>query len=217
MNKEFFLTKKFITTGLLVLFSVFFLGYFSQVEKVNPVFQTFLVSVTFFLVVPVLYCKIVLKESLSSLGWEQGKFWPGVFIGIVSVILGLSIIVALSYFTSFKEYFILPASVKTNFLSFVIYEALLIPFTVLLYEVFFRGLVQRLWLNSLGLIGVLLQAGFFIGLLVLSSDLSWQRVPALIFAPLSGLIVYYSGSLWYAWAASFLFFFLTDIFLLVSH
>lgn len=217
MTKEFFLTKKFITTGLLVIFSVFFLGYFSQSEKVNPVFQTFLVSVTFFLVVPMLYCKIVLKESLASLGWEQGKFLPGVFVGVASVILGLSIIVALTYFTSFKEYFILPASVKTNFLSFVIYEALLIPFTVLLYEVFFRGLVQRLWLSSLGFMGVLIQTGFFIGLLMLSADLSWQRVPAIIFAPLSGLIVYYSGSLWYAWAASFFFFFLTDIFLLVSH
>ena len=124
---------------------------------------------------------------------------------------------SLEEFSIFSSKIRQPASVKTNFLSFVIYEALLIPFTVLLYEVFFRGLVQRLWLSSLGFMGVLVQTGFFIGLLMLSGDLSWQRVPAIIFAPLSGLIVYYSGSLWYAWAASFLFFFLTDIFLLVSH
>lgn len=217
MNKEFFLTKKFITTGLLVVFSVFFLGYFSQVEKVNPVFQTFLVSITFFLVVPMLYCKIVLREPLSSLGWEPGKFWPGVLVGIVSITVGLSVIFALSYLTSFKEHFLLPNAVKTNFLWFVVYESIFVPFTVLLYEVFFRGLIQRLWFGSLGLVAVFLQTGFFVGLLLLSGDLSWQRVPALVFAPLSGLIVYYSGSLWYAWAASFLFFFLTDIFLLVSH
>ncbi len=217
MTKEFFLTKKFITTGLLVIFSVFFLGYFSQSEKVNPVFQTFLVSVTFFLVVPLLYCKIVLKEPLSSLGWQQGKALPGFLLGTASVLVGLGIVAALMYFTSFREHYMLPASVKTNFFSFVLYEALLVPFTILLYEVFFRGLVQRLWLGSLGLVSVLLQVSLFIGLLALSGDVSWQRVPALIFAPLSGVIVYYSGSLWYAWAASFLFFFLTDIFLLVSH
>lgn len=217
MPQEFYVTRKFIITGFLVLFSVFFLGYFSQSEKVNPIFQTFLVSVTFFLVVPLLYCKIVLKEPLASLGWQQGRVLPGIFFGIASVLLGLSIMAALMYFTSFREHYILPASVKTNFLSFVLYEALLIPFTVVLYEVFFRGLVQRLWLGSLGIMVILLQAGLFVGLLILSEDLSWQRVPALIFAPLSGLIVYYSGSLWYAWAASFLFFFLTDVFFLVFH
>lgn len=210
-------TKKFITTGLLVLFSVLFLGYFTQADKVNPIFQTFLVSIAFFLVVPILYCKMVLKEPLTSIGWQRGNIFWGVFLSIVLVALGLAAIIALTYLTSFREHFFLPLAVRSNFLAFVLYEALLVPFTILLYEFFFRGFIQRLWLGSVGIVAVLIQVGFFVGLLYLAGDLSWQRVPALIFAPLSGLIVYYSGSLWYSWAASFLFFFLTDVFILVSH
>lgn len=217
MSTGIFLTRRFVTTGLLVLFSVLFLGYFTQSDKVNPIFQTFLVSLAFFLVVPVLYCKMVLKEPLASIGWQRGNVFWGVFLGIVSVALGLLVIIALTYYASFREHFFLSLAIQSNFLAFVLYEALLVPFTALLYEVFFRGFIQRLWLRSVGVVAVLFQTGFFVGLLYLAGDLSWQRVPALIFAPLSGLIVYYSGSLWYSWAASFLFFFLTDVFLLVSH
>jgi hypothetical protein len=136
---------------------------------------------------------------------------------MLSVALGLAVIIALSYTTTFKSHFFFSAAVQTNFIGFVLYEALLVPFTVLLFEVFFRGLVQRLWLASFGILSILIQAGLFVGLLYLADDLSWQRIPALIFSPLSGLIVYYSGSLWYSWAATWLFFFLTDVFLLVSH
>ena len=216
MNKEIFFGKRFIVTGLLVVFSILFLGYFTQSDKVNPIFQTFLVSVAFFLVVPVFYCRMVLKEPLANLGWHKGNMFSGIFVSMLAVAVGLGIIFALSRYASFTSHFLLPSAVEKSFLAFVLYEAALVPFVAFLYEVFFRGLLQRLWLGSFGLLSVLIQSGLFTTLLYLADDLSWQRVPALIFAPLSGLIVYYSGSLWYAWAASWFFFFLTDIFLLVS-
>lgn len=215
MNKDFFLSRRFIVTGLIVLFAVFFLGYFNESDTVNPIFQTLLVSIAIFLVVPVLYCKMVLREPLGNLGWQSGKPLAGIIVSVASVAVGLGSIFALSYYTSFEERFLFPVAVQSSFVGFVLYEALLVPFTVFLYEVFFRGFLQKLWLGALGIWAAFLQAGFFVGLLYLADDLSWQRIPALIFAPLSGLIVYYSGSLWYSWAASFLFFFLTDIFLLV--
>ncbi len=215
MNKEFFLSRRFIVTGLIVLFSVLFLGYFTQSDTVNPIFQMFLISIAIFLVVPVLYCKIVLREPLSNLGWQPGKLFAGIFVSMIAIAVGLGSVFALSYYTSFEERFLFPVAVESTFIGFVLYEALLVPFTVFLYEVFFRGFLQKLWLGALGIWAALLQAGVFVGLLYLADDLSWQRIPALIFAPLSGLIVYYSGSLWYSWAASFLFFFLTDIFLLI--
>ncbi len=221
MNIAFVGSRRFIITGLLVLFSILFLGYFAQGTQTeqgapNPIFQTFLVSVAFFLVVPLLYCKIVLKEPLENLGWGKGKVFLGIFVSILAVAVALSSVVALASLTSFRDKFLFANAVQTDFLWFVLYEAVLVPFTALLYEVFFRGLIQRLWLGSLGIAAVLVQSGFFVALLYLSNDLTLERVPALIFAPLSGLIVYYSGSLWYAWAASWFFFFLSDIFLLVS-
>ena len=217
MKIEIFLNKRFIVTGLLVLCSIFFLGIFSQSDKVNPVFQTLLVGVTFFLVVPVLYSKIVLKESLKNLGWQEGNSFFGVLVGILCVALALGIMFLLSRYTSFTEHYFFPVTVQLHFFWFLLYELLLVSLTTLLYEVFFRGLVQLLWLKSFGLLAVFFQAALFVGLLYLSGDISWQRAPLIIFSPLAGLVAYFSRSIWYSWAASWTFFFLTDIFLLVIH
>lgn len=214
IRKELFLNKRFIITGLLVLFSLIFLGVFTQSEKVNPIFQTLLVSVTFFLVVPVLYSKMILKESLKNLGWQSGNFFSGMFVSIVCVALALGAVVLFSRFSSFSEHYLLPASVETSFLWFMVYELVFVTFTALLYEIFFRGLIQLLWLQSFPFLAIFFQAALFIVLFSMSDDLTWQRLPILLFSPLAGIIAYYSQSVWYSWAASWTFFFLTDVFLL---
>ncbi len=212
---ELLLNRRFIITGLLVVFSLAFLGLFTESDKVDPVFQTLLVSITFFLVVPVLYSKIVLKESLKSLGWQAGRVWLGVFTSIISVVLALGVVFLLSRYTPFAKEYLFPIAVQTNFLWFIVYELVLVTLLTLLYEVFFRGLVELVWLRSFGFLAVFLQAALFALLLYLADDLSWQRVPVLLFSPLAGMIAYYSRSIWYSWGASFLFLFLTDVFLLV--
>lgn len=217
MNTDTLFHKRFIVTGLVVFFSVFFLGLFSQSDKVNPLFQTFLVSMTFLLVVPVLYSKIVLQESLKNWGWQEGKMFLGILSGMVSVALALGIVFLLTRTTAFTAHYAFPVTIQTHFGWFLLYELVLVSLTAFLYEVFFRGMIQLLWLRPFGLWGVLLQTLFVIGLLFLSDDISWQRAPLILFSPFAGLIAYLSQSLWYSWGASFLFFFLTDIFLLVIH
>jgi len=217
MNTDVIFHRRFIVTGALVLFSVLFLGLFSQSGKVNPFFQTFLVSITFFLVVPVLYSKIVLEESLKNWGWQEGKMFLGVLVGMLSVAVALGLIFVLTRTTVFSSEYVFPVTVETHFGWFLVYELVVVAFTALLYEVFFRGLIQLLWLRSFGLWAVLFQALFVLTLLFLTGDISWQRVPLILFSPFAGLIAYFSQSIWYSWGASFIFFFLTDIFLLVIH
>lgn len=217
MNREIFLNKRFIVTTLLVLFSLLFLGVFSQSDKVNPVFQTLLVSITFFLVVPVLYSKIVLGEPVRSLGWQAGNVFVGILASIVCVALALGAMFLLMRYTLFQQEYFLPVMAQLNFFWFLLYELLLVSLTTLLYEVFFRGLIQLLWLRPLGWVAVVLQTVLFIGLLYLSDDFSWQRAPIILFSPFAGLIAYFSGSIWYSWAASWVFLFLVDVFLLVIH
>lgn len=209
------LDRRFIVTGLLVLFSVFFLGFFSQSEKVNPIFQTLLVSVTFLLVVPVLYSKIVLQESLKNLGWQQGRMFLGVLTGMVSVAVALGIVFLLMRMTAFSEEYTFPVNVQMHFGWFVFYELVLVTMVTFLYEFFFRGMVQMLWLRSFGIWAPILQALFFVGLLFLAGDISWQRAPIILFSPFAGMIAYFSRSIWYSFGASWVFFFLTDVFLLV--
>ncbi len=215
--KDIFLRRQFVVTTLLIFFTLIFLGIFSQVDKVNPVFQTLLVSITFFLVVPVLYSKIVLKESIGSLGWQKGNAFSGILMSMVCVAGGLGVIFLLMRYTSFQEGYSLPVMTQLNFFWFLLYELLLVSLTTLLYEVFFRGLIQLSWLRSFGWGAVLFQAALFISLLYFADDFSWQRAPIILFSPLAGLIAYTSQSIWYSWAASWIFLFLTDVFFLVIH
>ena len=215
MEQTSFFDRRFIVTGLLVLFSVFFLGFFSQNDKVNPLFQTLLVSVTFLLVVPILYSKIVLKESLKNLGWQQGKAFIGMLSGMVSIAFALGVLFFLVRMTSFEEEYRFPINVEMHFGWFVFYELVVVTTVTFLYEFFFRGLVQLLWLRSFGIWAILFQSAFFVLVLLLSDDVSWQRAPIILFSVFSGAIAYFSQSIWYSFGASWVFFFLTDVFLLV--
>ena len=141
----------------------------------------------------------------------------GVLVGMLSVAVALGLIFVLTRTTVFSSEYVFPVTVETHFGWFLVYELVVVAFTALLYEVFFRGLIQLLWLRSFGLWAVLFQALFVLTLLFLTGDISWQRAPLILFSPFAGLIAYFSQSIWYSWGASFIFFFLTDIFLLVIH
>lgn len=208
--------QRFIITGMLVFFSLGFLGFFTESDTLNPVFQSLIVSGIFFLVIPVLYSKMVLKESLKNIGWQKGNIASGVLTGILSVILaGASVIGLVLAFPDFSAQYTLPLLVEMNFLWFILYELVLVTATVLLYEVFFRGLVQLLWLRAFPIGGIIIQIALFYSLIYFSQDISWAVAPLLIFCPLSGLIAYRSQSIWYSSFASWTFLFLTDVFFLI--
>lgn len=208
--------RRFIITGLVIFFSLGFSEFFARSDGFSPVMQGFIAGIIFFLVVPVLYSKIVLKESLKNIGWQKGNVSAGVLTGIVSVILAGAIVVGLAYaFPNFREQYIFPATVEESFVWFILYEIVLVPFVVLLYEVFFRGFVQLLWLSEFGLWAIAIQTLLFLGLLFFDNSLSWQMVPFIIFSPLAGFIAYRSQSIWFSFAASWVFLFLTDIFFLI--
>lgn len=210
--------RRFIVTGILVFFSLGFLIFFPESDRVSPVFQGAVIGLIFFLVIPLLYSRLILKEPLKNLGLQRGHTAAGIFSGIFSVVLALAIVVALAYaFPAFREQYNLPVLVERSFFWFVFYELVLASAIALLYEIFFRGMVELLWLKETGIWAVFLQAALFLGFIYLSDTLSWQKVPLLLFSPFAGFIAYRSQSLWYSFIASWLFFFLTDIFFLIFH
>lgn len=218
MSEALARNTRFIVTGLLVLFSIGFLGFFTESDKLSPAVQGFIVSLVFFLVIPVFYSKIVLKESLKNIGWQKGDVTTGIVTGIVAVAIALGAVIALAFtYPEFRAAYALPVLVEASFLWFMLYELLLVSLTVLLYEVFFRGLVQLSWLRRFGAWAALWQAGLFFGLFFLSQDVSWATVPLLLFSPFAGYIAHRTQSIWYSFGASWIFFFLTDIFFLVYH
>lgn len=208
--------RRFIVTGILVFFSLAFLVFFSGSDSLSPVFQGVIISVAFFLVIPLLYSKMVMGEPLQNLGLQKGSFGSGMFTSVIAIFVASALVVGLTiFFPAFHEQYSLPALVQKNFFWFVFYELLVVSSVVLLYEVFFRGLVQLFWLKDFGMWAILVQTGLFYGLSYFGDGFSWQKAPLLIFCPLTGLIAYRSQSLWYSLGASWLFLFFTDVFFLV--
>jgi membrane protease YdiL (CAAX protease family) len=208
--------RRFIITGILVFFSIGFLGFFSESDHLSPVLQRLIVSIIFFLVIPLLYSKMVVGEPLKNMGLQRGNFGAGIFASILSLMVALGIIVGLVLaFPTFHEGYTFPVLVQRSFFWFVFYELVLVSLLVLLYEVFFRGLIQLFWLRGLGVWAVLIQTAIFYGMFFFSNDISWQKAPLLIFCPLAGFIAQRSQSLWYSLGASWLFLFLTDVFFLI--
>lgn len=210
------MNKRFVVTGLLIFFSLGFLLLLPASDQVNPIFQGLVVSIAFFLVIPFLYCKIVLKESLKNMGWAPAKAFPGIVVSLGSIVIALILIMIAIRYTEFSAKYIFPVTVQVDFFWFILYELVLVSFTAFLYESFFRGLIQMLWLKNTGFLSIIASSVIFTGFLFLSGEISWQKFPILLFSPFAGIIAYYSRSLWYSWIASWIFFFLTDVLLLVQ-
>lgn len=208
--------RRFIVTGMLVFFSLGFLLFFKENESFSPVLQGFIVGVAFFLVIPLLYSKMVIGEPIQNLGLQKGRFISGVLAVLLALIVACGIELGLVLmFPLFHEQYVFPGIVQTSFLWFIFYEIVLSSIVLSLYEVFFRGLIQSLWLKSFGIWAVVMQTAFFYGFFLLKGDFSWYKAPLLIFCPFAGYIAYRSHSLWYSFVASWIFIFLTDIFFLM--
>lgn len=207
--------KEFLMTTTVVVVSVLFLGYFHESEQVNQEIQSLIVMTAVFLVIPLLYCKIILREPLSRLGFQRGNPWAGIGGGILALGAALGGLFVLWNFTPLLKGYQLPIIVEEQFLFFVLYEIFFNGVFLLLFEVFFRGMVLLLWLYDLKLWGVFVQAALFTGIFYLSHSIDAQAIPLLIFAPFAGLIAYQSRSLWYSFGASWFFLLLVDTLTLI--
>ncbi len=209
--------KEFLTTTVIVVISILFLGYFKESEQVDPKIQGLIVATTVFLVIPLLYCKIILERPLSTLGFQRGAAWAGIGGGVIALSAALGALFVLWNFTPLLEGYRLPIIVEEQFLFFVLYELFFNAFFLFLFEVFFRGMVLLLWLRELRIWGVFIQAGLFGGILFLSNSIDAQTLPLLLFAPFAGLIAYQSRSLWYSLGFGWFFLLLVDALVLILH
>lgn len=207
--------KEFVTTTFVVAISFLFLGYFNTNEGINPRLQGFIVAIAVFLVVPLLYCKLILEQPWSRLGFQRGNPWAGIGGGVLALSAALGAFFVLWNFTPLLQGYRLPALVEEQFLFFVLYEIFLNGFLLFLFEVFFRGLILLLWLREFRIWGVFLQAIIFLGVFFLTGSIDAQSIPLLFFAPFAGLIAYQSRSLWYSFAAGWFFMLLVDVLVLI--
>lgn len=204
-SNKFFDKETIVTVGV-ILVCLFLYVLFPT----KNIFQQIISTLTFFLAIPFLYVKIILKREIGNYGIQKGNWTAGLFWSAIAIPTAIAALYFLIRYTGFLEKYSLPQAVRENFVFFLGYEILLTGFFAAVYEIFFRGFLMRSLSEKVGYLAIILQSIAFLLLFFLSSSLSWSIVPYLIFAPFSGLIAYQSRSLLYSFASNFLFIIIAD-------
>lgn len=209
--------EKTIMTTLFVFVSLGLLYSLPESQSLDSTTQEVIASIVFLLVLPLIYCKMILKEPLSSLGIQEARWLPAFFWGGVMVAAGGVFLFFLLPIEGFRSAYQLPSFIEKNFAWFVVYEVVVVGGVALLYEVFFRGLVMKLWLGSLGPLAIVLQSILFVSFIGISSGFSWQYAVLCYASLFSGAVAYFSRSIYASWLANWTLFFLVDLVFLVLH
>ncbi len=166
-------------------------------------FQEIAMNLTFLLLLPLLYIKIVLKRNLTEFGFQIIKWKEGFFImPVCFLIMGVLFYVVFNY-TNFKEdYFLGDYEMTNSFWYLLVYEFVIINLIVFLYEVFFRGFVMSYFRKKFNIYAVFIQFAVFLFFLYSLNELSFDYIFYMMTALLAGLIAYKSKSLVYSYLFS---------------
>ncbi len=208
--------KRFLADGLAVLLALSAYYLFPVDAKLNGVTQSIVLGVAFLGILPVLYVRMIRKESVSAIGLGPSvrRFgWLSVPLAAVSA---LSVLYLLVRYYPVGEGYYLPSLAMSSFPIFLLYEVFAVGMIAFLYEVFFRGFIQLLWLGRYGLSAVFFQFAIFSAFLLVTDGIFWQSAPLLVAALSSGFIASYTRSIYYSWASGWLILFLADAYFLIS-
>jgi len=206
--------RQFVATGLTVLGTLLLYYFFPFDKKLNDIVQTIASGVALFLVLPILYVRFILKEPVSLIGFRgSDRRYGWISIPLVTIPI-LSVLYLLVRYYPVEEGYYIPSLAEGSFLVFLLYEILLVGAIAFLYEVFFRGFIQLLWLRGLGLWSVFIQAGIFFVFVLFTAGVTWQNVPMILSAFAAGFTAHYTRSVWYSWVASWLLLFLSEAYFL---
>lgn len=203
---------------LLVVLTVFLFFVFTPgKETLGSAIQGFIMALIFFSLLPLGYHFLVLKKDRESFGIEKGSWRYRTILIIPSIVLALLItILCFQLFPAFQQRFFLPPLVTQSFGWFLGYELLLAPLLLAFYEIFFRGFIQKSWLeNHWGGLAILIQGILFIVFLLMTGSLGWATFPLVLISFFSGFLLWQNGSLIQSWVTSWLYLMLFDVFLLV--
>lgn len=204
-------TKDYIITLFFIIITLLIFYFFPTDNK----FQQIITIGIFFICLPVIYYKIILKKPLSSLGlqigdWKQGLIFSGFSLIIVGIFFGLFI-----KYSNFLNYYFIPSGASENFSDFMIYEFFAVLMLVVVYEFFFRGFIMFSVNYKAGkYVGIFLQTAIFFIFIWAAEAPLWLFLPYLLFSPFAGLIAEKSKSILYSGATQFLIIFVLDIFII---
>ncbi|MCK9378777.1 MAG: hypothetical protein M0P97_01370 [Candidatus Moranbacteria bacterium] len=202
--------KEFLITTVVAIICLVLIVIFPR----DNVFQNFIVGISFFLIVPWLYIRIVLKESIADYGIQVGRVSSGVCWAIFSFVIFSLIILIASKYANFVNGYRLPQMIDGNFGLFVVYEVFLVGFFLFLYELFFHGWLLNFLKKYVNGSAVITQFAVFVIFLALIDNLNWTFFPYMVINLFGGWVVYRSHSIWYSFIFGWIAIILLDTLLL---
>jgi hypothetical protein len=198
--------KSLLVTIAVALICLFLYSIFPS----DNIFQGLISSLTFLLVIPALYIKIILKGSFKSFGVQLGDKQKGLIWMGLSLLTAVLFLYVLLRYTSFSQNYRPPEIIVKSFVFFILYEIFLVGFFTLLYEFFFRGVVMLGIARRLGLWSILVQFLAFLGFFLLTGNFNWSIALYVIISPFAGITAYQSRSLVFSFATSLFFIIIAD-------
>ena len=172
--------KRFVGTTALVVFCLLFFAFFEESPELSSVLQGAIIALIFFLVLPIAYTRLVLREPLTNLGFRGTNHTIAVLWTAFLAMGGFLCCWFLVYvYPNVAGEAIFPVLIETSFLWFILYTLTLLPLTLFIYEVFFRGMMQILWLGNTWM-AVGAQAVLFIALLQLTEGIGLVDAPLIL-------------------------------------
>lgn len=201
-----FTRKRLVADCFFVLLCLITYNFFPA----NNLFQQIMATVIFLVLMPLSYKKFVLKEPIIEFGFKVGDWKKGLIWMLGSLFISLLIYLVIFKSTNYLTLYKLPVVVVDNFWTFLLYETLLVPFFVAIYELFFRGFLLFNFAKKIGIYAILLQFSIFI-LLMAIQGFKPEFLPYLIFSFFAGLIAYKSDSMLYSFLGQTILIFLVDV------
>lgn len=198
--------KELITTSLVVLVSLLLFAVFPT----NNNFQRIISAITFLLIIPLLYIKLILKGNLKRFGFQVGDKNRGLMLMGLSVLMSVLVFYVLINYTGLIDSYNPPSSISASFVIFILYELLLVGLFTVLFEFFFRGFLMLGTSKTLGYWSILLQFAVILIFFIFILDPNWSTILYTIIALFAGVTAYQSRSIIYSFGASLLFIIIAD-------
>lgn len=171
-------------------------------------------SIFFFVALPVLYIKFVLKKDISDFGFniennKYGLLWGAANLAIIAILF-----YALIKLTPFEKNYRLSTYASNKFWIFIIYELVFVNISIFINEFFFRGFILNIFSKKLGFISIAIQSALCISIAVIAESSVWQVAPLLIFSVTGGITAYKTKSFIYSYFSELLAIIILDAYII---
>ena len=202
---------------LLVSFGVALLCFFSSLFFPAQNSAQVITKNLFFLVLfPVLYIKLVLKQDPSDFGWNLKSKTGSISWGIGITIFTLLLFYLMLKFTLFGTNYVLGDYAKNNFWLFLVYELLVVNFSLFIFSYFFQGFLLFTFQKKFESWAIAAQAILFFASLFFTKSLSWQVAPFILLSITGGFLSYKTKSFLYSYFMSIFVIIILDTYIIYS-